>query len=64
MTKEYAVSIVVGEQYTEENWASVTHTLKVNTNTTLFEIEQWYRKYFKQGATQFKVTELESNQQQ
>jgi hypothetical protein len=58
--KEYAVSIVVGEQYTENNWLSVTHTLKVDSSTTLAEIEAWYRKYFKDTQTSYKITELEN----
>ena len=60
MIKNYCVSINVTEQVSEDSWKVKTKTLKVDSNTTIGEIEQWYRKYFQVATTEFLTTELET----
>ena len=62
MEKEYSILITVSEQTSEDRWEVKHRTMKANSQTTLAEIEQWYRRYFKLGETYFTLAELETPQ--
>lgn len=57
--KEFVVSIKVTEQVSPDDFAVFTKTLKVTPETTIGEIETWYRKYFSTGYAHYEVNELE-----
>lgn len=59
MKKEFCVYIKTSEQVTEDRWELRRKSLKVDSNTTIGEIEKWYRKFLEVGHTQFEVVELQ-----
>ncbi len=59
MDKEYVAILITGEQYTEENWKSVTRTFKCSEETTLAEIELWYRKHIPRGEMNIQISQIE-----
>lgn len=60
MNNEYAVSILVSQQISEDHWQVIRKTLKVNSNTAFATIEQWYRKHLPLGEIHFEVNQLET----
>lgn len=61
MTKEFVVSFVTSEQITECNWSVRTPSMKVKPETTVAEIEAFYRKWNKVGQMEVKIVELEQS---
>ncbi len=59
--KEYAVSFTKCEQVSPDDFELVTKMLKVTSETTMAEIETFYRKYCKSGFMEgVKITELQT----
>lgn len=61
MEKEFVVSFVTSEQITEYNWNVRTPSLKIKPETTVAEIEAFYRKWNKVGQMEVKIVELEQS---
>ncbi len=59
MEKEYSILITVSEQISEDRWLVKHRTMKANGQTTLAEIETWYRRHLKAGEAYFTVVEIE-----
>ena len=59
MEKEFVVSFVSSEQITEYNWSVRTPSMKIKPETTVAEIEAFYRKWNKVGQMEVKIVELE-----
>ena len=57
--KEYSISFTTGEQISPDDFRTIHPTMKANENTTLKEIEDFFRKYEKIGRTEVRVSELE-----
>ena len=58
MEKEYVVSFKTSEQITECNWQIRTPSMKIKPETTVAEIEVFYRKWNKVGEMEVKIVEL------
>ncbi len=58
MEKEFIVTFPSSIQITEDSYKTVNPTLKVGSNTTVGEIETFYRKWNKSGRMEVKITEL------
>jgi len=59
MEKEFVVSFVTSEQITECSWNVRTPSMKIKPETTVAEIEAFYRKWNKVGQMEVKIVELE-----
>ena len=59
MEKEFVVSFVTAEQITECNWSVRTPSMKIKSETTVAEIEDFYRKWIKVGQMEVKIVEME-----
>ena len=59
--KEYVVSFVTSEQITECSWNVKTPSMKIRPETTVAEIEAFYRKWIEAGLMEVKIIELEQN---
>lgn len=60
MGKEYVASFVTSEQITESEWTKITPCMKITPETTIAEIEAFYRKFKKSGQMEVKIVELEN----
>lgn len=57
--KQYSCTFEISEQVTEDHW-KVTHPSMLATeNTTLAEIEEFFRKYHSVSPTELKIIELQ-----
>jgi len=61
MEKEFVVSFVTSEQITECSWNVRTPSMKIKPETTVAEIEAFYRKWNKVGQMEVKIVELEQS---
>lgn len=57
--KEYVVTFETSEQITYDDFIVKNPSLKVNENTTIKEIETFYKKFRTPGAFQVKLIELQ-----
>lgn len=56
--KEYMVTFTTGEQISPDDWRTVNPSMKVNGNTTVKEIESFFRKWEKVGRMEVRLIEL------
>jgi hypothetical protein len=61
MNKEFIVTFVTSEQITECNWNVRTPAMKIKPETTVAEIEAFYRKWRKEGQMEVKIIGLEQS---
>lgn len=59
--KEYVVSFETSEQFTECNWKIRTPSMKIKPETTVAQIEAFYRKWNKVGEMEVKIVQLEQS---
>ncbi len=57
--KEYIATFKTADQISPDDFCTYNPTLKVTPETTIAEIDQWYRKYHKNGLMQLSIIELE-----
>jgi hypothetical protein len=61
MNKEFIVTFVTSEQITECNWNVRNPAMKIKPETTVAEIEAFYRKWRKEGQMEVKIIGLEQS---
>lgn len=59
MSNEYVVSIKITAQVSPDDWAVIPKTLKVTSETTISQIEDWLAKSGMNKPFNFQVTDLE-----
>lgn len=57
--KEYVVTFRTGIQISPDDWDTITPSLKVTENTTVKEIEQFYRGNHGGGFMEVKLCEMQ-----
>ena len=57
--KEYVVTFKISYQISPDDWDVCSPALKVNENTTVKEIEKFFRKHVKTGIMEVKLSDLE-----
>jgi len=57
--KEYVVTFKTSYQISPDDWDVYNPALKVNENTTVKEIEEFYRKHVKVGIMEVRLSGLE-----
>lgn len=58
--KQYAVTFKTSIRISPNDFTVMNPTLFVDSNTTIYEIEVFYRKYNDFGFTEFTVIELQN----
>lgn len=58
MEKEFIATFTTSIQITEDSFKVINPTMKVNPNTTISEIETFYRKHCKVEQMEVKIIEL------
>ena len=56
--KEYVVTFKTSCQISPDDWDVYNPALKVNENTTVKEIEEFFRKHVKFGIMEVKLSDL------
>lgn len=56
--KEYIVTFKTSSQISHDEWVVLNPSMKVDENTTLKDIDNFYRKHHKDGFLQVVVIEL------
>lgn len=56
--KEYIITFKTSFQISPDDWAVSNPSMKVNENTTIKEIEEFYRKHNKVSSLEVKLIEL------
>ena len=59
--KEYVVTFKTSCQISPDDWDVYSPALKVNENTTVKEIEEFYRKHVKVGIMEVRLSDLETS---
>lgn len=62
MAKEYVVSFTHGCQISPDDWTVIHPSMKVTEQTTVKEIEDFYRRHVKHGYTEVRLIELQQSQ--
>ena len=60
--KEYVVTFKTSVQISPDDWGVINPSMKVTENTTIKEIDEFYRKYNKVGSLEVKLVELEKTE--
>lgn len=58
--KEFVASFVYSVQVTEDSWERTRPSLKVNANTTIGDIHEWWKKHQKSGVMEIEIFELQT----
>lgn len=59
MTQEYVAFFTTSEQVSMEDYRVIHPSLKITGSTTIKEIDDFYRKYYKVGFMEVKVVGLQ-----
>jgi len=57
-SKEYIVTFKTSCQISIDEWSVYSPTMKVNENTTIKEIDEFYRKHMPTSSLEVKLIEL------
>jgi hypothetical protein len=57
--KEFVVTFKTSCQISPDDWKVINPSLKVNENTTVKEIEAFFRKHMKDAKTEVTLIEME-----
>lgn len=57
--ENYIATFKTGEQISPDDWAVINPSLKINENTTIGEINEWFKKKNGGKVMQVSIIELE-----
>lgn len=58
----FVATFQTGEQYTEQNWRPINPTLAIGPETTVREIQEWYRTIIPEGRMEVRIIQLQGGE--